>query len=113
MIISGGLNVYPKEIEDVIHAHPGVREASVVGVPDERWGEKVVAVVVAEDGEIEEEELITHCRAMLAHYKCPRTVMFRAEPLPRSSNSKILKRVVREWAEAEAAAADADSRVAG
>jgi len=95
MIISGGLNVYPAEVEACLHRHPAVFEAAVVGVPDEEWGESVKAVVVVRPGmQLCEEELIEHCRAELASYKKPRSVDFVAD-LPKGSTGKILKRDLR------------------
>ncbi len=76
MVISGGENVYPAEIENVLHEHPAVKEAAVVGVPDERWGEACLAFVVL-DGEATEEELLEHCRGRLARYKVPKGVPLR------------------------------------
>ena len=89
MIISGGENVYPAEIENVLHAHPAVREAAVVGVPDERWGEACVAFVVLAD-DTTEGELLEHCRAALARYKVPKSVRF-VDSLPRNSLGKVVK----------------------
>ena len=95
MIISGGVNVYPKEVEEVLFAHPSVLEAAVIGVPDDNWGEAVTAVVVTRPGcELTEDELLEHCRAALAGYKKPRSVKFLAE-LPRNPSGKILKRELR------------------
>ncbi|MFF5073091.1 class I adenylate-forming enzyme family protein [Micromonospora olivasterospora] len=102
LIISGGLNVYPKEVEDVIHTLPGVVEVAVVGVPDERFGEAPVAIVVA-DGEFDEVEVHRVCEEQLAKYKRPRQVFVRAEALPRNANAKLLKRELRPWAEARIA----------
>ena len=91
LIIRGGYNVYPSEIENVLHAHPAVAEAAVVGVPDERLGEEVMAVVIAQATmELREIELVTWCRERLAAYKCPRIFQFRAE-LPKNSLGKVLK----------------------
>lgn len=98
MIISGGLNIYPKEIEDVIHRIPGVRECAVVGVPHERFGETAVAVVVSDDPGFDPAEVDRACEAQLASYKRPREVIVRSEPLPRNANSKLLKRELRPWA---------------
>ncbi|WP_185995933.1 class I adenylate-forming enzyme family protein [Nocardioides campestrisoli] len=98
MIISGGLNIYPKEIEDVISRIPGVRECAVVGVPHERFGETAVAVVVSEDPDFDPAEVTRACEAQLASYKRPREVIVRPEPLPRNANSKLLKRELRPWA---------------
>jgi acyl-CoA synthetase (AMP-forming)/AMP-acid ligase II len=98
MIISGGLNVYPKEIEDVLHRLPGVAEAAVVGVPDERFGEAPVAVVVTDGIPFSQDAVFTACGEQLASYKRPRAVLTRTDPLPRSANAKLLKRELRVWA---------------
>jgi len=99
MIISGGLNIYPREIEDVIHRVESVREVAVVGVEDEKWGECAVAVIVAEDvSAVEVEEIDTLCRRNLANFKCPRAIYVRTEPLPRNPSGKLLKRDIRPWA---------------
>jgi fatty-acyl-CoA synthase len=91
MYISGGENVYPAEVESVLHEHPAVADAAVVGVPDERWGETGVAFVVLEEGaDAGEEELIAHCRARLAKFKVPREVRF-VDALPRSGMNKVVK----------------------
>jgi fatty-acyl-CoA synthase len=96
MIVSGGLNTYPAEIENVIYSYAGVSQAAVIGVPHEVWGEMVVAVVVPKPGEkIEEEGLKAFCRENLADYKCPKSVIF-AESLPMNTAGKVLKRVLRE-----------------
>jgi acyl-CoA synthetase (AMP-forming)/AMP-acid ligase II len=100
MIVSGAENVYPAEVENVLMRHPAIVDAAVIGVPDERWGETVKAVVVlAEGAEVSEEEIIAHTRADLAHYKSPRSVDVVAE-LPRNPSGKVLKRELREpyWA---------------
>ncbi|WP_214371115.1 class I adenylate-forming enzyme family protein [Pseudonocardia sp. H11422] len=94
VIISGGFNVYPREVEDCLLGHPAVREAAVVGVPDERWGEVVQAVVSTREP-VEAEELMGWARDRLAGYKRPRAVIFR-DDLPKSSAGKILRRAVRE-----------------
>lgn len=102
MIISGGENVYSAEVENALYTHPGVLEAAVIGVPDERWGERVHAVVVPRPGAgPTAEELIAHCRARLGGYKVPKGVDFRSEPLPKSGAGKILKRDIRApyWAD--------------
>ncbi len=97
MIVSGGENVYCTEVEDAIYTHPSVLEAAVIGVPDERWGEAVHAVVVLRDGaEASEADLIEHCRGLIATYKMPKSVTFSTEALPKSGPGKILKRVLRE-----------------
>jgi long-chain acyl-CoA synthetase len=116
MIISGGENVYCTEVEDVLYTHPLVLEATVFGVPHERWGEAVHAVVVPRpeaalgdetSGSVADqlaEELIEHCRTRIAGYKAPRSVEFRHEPLPKSGPGKILKRALRDrfWRDAPA-----------
>ena len=95
MVISGGENVYPAEIEDVLHDHPAVLEAAVVGVPDERWGEACAAfVVLREDASATEDALLEHCRSRLARFKVPKTLSFVAT-LPRSSMGKVLKDELR------------------
>ncbi|MCU1677381.1 MAG: Long-chain-fatty-acid--CoA ligase FadD13 [Frankiales bacterium] len=96
MIISGGLNIYPKEIEEVIYRLPGVLEAAVVGVPDDRWGETAVAVVVGTD--LDTAAIADACKEQLASYKRPRAVLVRDEPLPRNPTGKVLKRELRPWA---------------
>ncbi len=101
MIVTGGENVYCTEVEDVLYAHAGVLEATVFGIPDDRWGEAVHAVVVPRDGtEVTEAELIAHCRATIAGYKTPKSIALQAEPLPKSGPGKVLKRLLREsyWA---------------
>ena len=96
MIISGGENIYPAEIEEVLYTHPGILEAAVIGVPDETWGETVKAVVVPKPGaQLTAEEVIAHCTRHLASYKKPRIVEF-VEVLPRNAAGKVLKRVLRE-----------------
>ncbi len=97
MIVSGGENVYCTEVENAIYTHPSVLEAAVIGVPDERWGESVHAVIVLRDNaETSESEIVEHCRALVAAYKVPKSVTFSTEPLPKSGPGKILKRVLRE-----------------
>jgi long-chain acyl-CoA synthetase len=91
LIIRGGYNVYPSEIENVLHAHPAVAEAAVVGIPDERLGEEVMAVVIRRPAmDLLEPELRAYCRERLAAYKCPRVFQFRSE-LPKNSLGKVLK----------------------
>jgi fatty-acyl-CoA synthase len=99
MIISGGVNIYPQEAENVLAGHPAVADVAVIGVPDPEMGEAVRAVVQPTDPAAAapelEAELLAHCRAELASYKCPRQVDFVAE-LPRDPNGKLYKRVLRE-----------------
>jgi long-chain acyl-CoA synthetase len=99
MVVSGGENIYPAEVENVLFAHPGVADVAVIGVPSERWGETVKAVVVRKpspDGEaVTADELIAFSRARLAHFKCPTSVDF-VEVLPRNPSGKVLKRQLRE-----------------
>jgi long-chain acyl-CoA synthetase len=95
LIIRGGYNVYPREVEEVLYAHPAVAEAAVIGRADDRLGEEVVAVVAPKAGcTIDVDELIAHCRERLALYKCPREVRVLAS-LPKSDTGKLLKRELR------------------
>ncbi|WP_304309154.1 long-chain fatty acid--CoA ligase [Pseudacidovorax intermedius] len=95
MIISGGENIYSREVENAVHAHPAVRECAVIGIPDEKWGEAVLAVVALKAGHaVTEQELIDHCHTLIANYKCPRRVAF-CEALPLSGAGKIMKNVLR------------------
>ena len=96
MIISGGENVYPAEIELTLASHPAVADIAVIGVPDDKWGETIKACVVLRPGaSATGPELIRYVRDRLAHYKCPTSIDFLAV-LPRTSNGKLLKRVLRE-----------------
>jgi acyl-CoA synthetase (AMP-forming)/AMP-acid ligase II len=95
MIISGGFNIYPKEIEEVIYQYPGVSEVAVIGVPDDLWGESAKAIVVPKEGaSLTEEGIIEFCRQHLASYKKPKSVDFIKE-LPKNNNGKILKRELK------------------
>jgi acyl-CoA synthetase (AMP-forming)/AMP-acid ligase II len=96
VIISGGENVYPSEVEEVLATLPGLASAALVGVPDRHWGEMVAAAVVA-DGNLPltEQQVIDYCRERLAGYKCPRRVVFVGE-LPRNATGKIVRRGVRD-----------------
>lgn len=97
MIISGGENVYPSEIESLIGGHPKVKDVAVIGVPDEKWGERVHAVIVPRDGETPAaDEIIEWCRTRIAGHKRPRSVTFlREDEMPRTATGKILHRVLR------------------
>jgi acyl-CoA synthetase (AMP-forming)/AMP-acid ligase II len=96
LIITGGNNVYPREVEEIIVQHPAVATAVVVGIPHEYWGEAVHAVVVLQPGHAaSEEEIIQHCGCSLAGYKKPKSVEFVTE-LPVSGYGKVLRREVRE-----------------
>jgi acyl-CoA synthetase (AMP-forming)/AMP-acid ligase II len=98
MIISGGVNIYPQEAENVLAGHPAVADVAVIGVPDAEMGEAVKAVVQPVDGAAGPEleaELLAHCRDELATYKCPRSVDF-VDALPRDPNGKLYKRLLRE-----------------
>jgi acyl-CoA synthetase (AMP-forming)/AMP-acid ligase II len=100
MIVSGGENVYPRVVEDVLSGHSAIAEAAVIGVPDERWGETVKAVVVLQPGAgATEAEIIAFCRGKLGGFERPRSVDF-VDALPRTPTGKVLKRVLREpyWA---------------
>ena len=103
MIVTGGENVYPAEVENALFAHPAVADAAVIGVPDERWGEAVKAVVVLKpDATATEAELVAHARNLIAGYKVPRSVTF-ADVLPRNASGKILKHELRApyWADTD------------
>ena len=96
LIVSGGENVYPREIEDAITNHPGVTESAVIGVPDEKWGETVKAIVVkTQDVTLTADDVIDHCREQLAGFKVPRSVDF-VDSLPRNATGKVLKTELRE-----------------
>lgn len=103
MIVSGGFNIFPFEIESVLMSHPAVQDCAVIGVPDEKWGEVGQAVVVVKPGaEITEAEILRHCSENLARYKVPKSVRF-VQALPRNATGKVLKRVLRDDAAAEPA----------
>jgi long-chain acyl-CoA synthetase len=95
MIVTGGENVYCSEVENALFTHPAVLEATVFGVPDERWGEAVHAVVVPREP-VEPQELLAHCRERIAAYKLPKRIELREQPLPKSGAGKVLKRELRE-----------------
>jgi fatty-acyl-CoA synthase len=105
MIISGGENVYPREVEDVLYEHPGVLDAAVLGEPHEKWGEQVTAVIVKKDPSLSEDDLEAFCRSSdkLADYKRPRRFIF-MEALPRNASGKIQKFLLRQQYTAKSAA---------
>jgi len=100
VIISGGENVSSIEVEDALMSHPAVREAAVIGIPDDKWGELVTALVVTGDCGATAEDLIAHCRKTLAGFKCPKRVEF-VTTLPRTTTGKLQKFKLREqfWAD--------------
>lgn len=96
MICSGGVNIYPMDIEEVLHGHPQVHESAVIGIPDDKWGESVLAMVVLKPGEsMTEEEVIRYCKENMAGYQTPKSVKF-IDALPRNPSGKVLKRELRE-----------------
>jgi long-chain acyl-CoA synthetase len=95
MVVTGGENVYCTEVEEALYTHPAVLEAAVFGVPDDRWGEAVHAVVVPRS-EVSAEELVAHCHARIAGYKVPKRIDLTQAPLPKSGAGKVLKRELRE-----------------
>jgi acyl-CoA synthetase (AMP-forming)/AMP-acid ligase II len=101
MIVTGGENVYSVEVENAIASHPAVEQVAVIGIPSEKWGEAVHAVIVVRDGAtLTETEVIDHARERIAGYKVPKSVEFRTVPLPLSGAMKVLKRELRDpyWA---------------
>ena len=95
MIISGGENIYPAEVESVLQSHPKILEAAVVGRPHEKWGESPLAFVVKKESDIDTDAIFAYCKSKLAPYKCPRDILF-IDTLPRNPSGKILKRVLRD-----------------
>jgi acyl-CoA synthetase (AMP-forming)/AMP-acid ligase II len=95
MIISGGENIYPAEIENALQAHPGISEAAVIGQPSERWGESPFAVVVRTDADLSEADVLRFCGEHVARFKLPKAVTF-VDEIPRNPSGKILKRILRE-----------------
>ena len=97
MIISGGENVYSTEVENAMYQHPEVAQCAVIGVPDDKWGERVHAIVVPRPGtQPDPADLMAHCRQLIADYKCPRSISFREEALPLSGAGKVLKTELRK-----------------
>jgi long-chain acyl-CoA synthetase len=96
MIITGGENVYPREVEEVLYCHPAVMEAAVIGIPDDKWVERVHAVITLKKGKSpSEDDVINFCKERLARYKAPRSVEF-VDTLPKNPQGKILKRELRD-----------------
>jgi len=96
MVISGGVNIYPREIEEVLFAHPEVRDAAVIGVPDEKWGESLKAFVVKpDDSSLDEDALIEFCEGRISRMKTPRQVEF-IDVIPRNATGKVLKTDLRQ-----------------
>jgi acyl-CoA synthetase (AMP-forming)/AMP-acid ligase II len=106
MIISGGENVYPSEVESILGAHPAIKDVAVIGVPHDKWGEAVEAVVVLHEGQdCGEQEILQWCRSRMAGYKRPQAIRFVAEAeMPRTATGKILHRVLRDRLAAQAGA---------
>lgn len=103
MIVSGGENIYPAEVENALHHHPAVRDCAVIGVPDARWGEAVKAIVVTRAGEsVSADDLIAFARTQIAGFKCPKSIDF-VDELPRNPSGKVLKKELRKlyWQEGE------------
>ncbi|WP_158968744.1 long-chain-fatty-acid--CoA ligase [Chachezhania sediminis] len=97
MIISGGENVYSTEVENALGRHPAVATSAVIGIPSEKWGEEVHAIVILKQGaQTSTEELIAHCHTLIAGYKCPRSITYRTEPFPLSGANKVLKTELRK-----------------
>ena len=96
MIVSGGENVYPAEVENALFNHPAIGDVAVIGVPDDKWGEAVKAVVVLKPGaEATEDEIISYSRTKIAGYKIPKSIDF-TDVLPRNPTGKLLKRELRK-----------------
>ncbi|QQK80303.1 AMP-binding protein [Salicibibacter cibi] len=95
MVISGGVNIFPEEIEEVLYKHPDIKEATVIGVPDEKWGESLKAFIVPRNNDLKEDAVIDFVKQHLASYKKPKTVNF-VNGLPRNASGKILKRELRQ-----------------
>ena len=96
MVISGGVNIYPREVEEVLFAHPAIADVAVIGVPDETWGERLKAFVVARDASFTIDTLTVHCTGQIAGYKIPREMAL-VDALPRNANGKVLKTELRTW----------------
>ena len=96
MIVTGGENVFSAEVESALQRHPEVAECAVIGIPSDKWGEQVHAIVRrAADSTIDESTLVAHCATLIARFKCPKSIDFRTEPLPLSAVGKVLKADLR------------------
>jgi long-chain acyl-CoA synthetase len=97
MVVTGGENVFTTEVENALISHAAVRDAAVIGIPHEQWGEAVHAIVILQPGSAATaEELLVHCRQRIADYKLPKSIAFREEPLPLSGAGKVLKTELRK-----------------
>jgi acyl-CoA synthetase (AMP-forming)/AMP-acid ligase II len=96
MVITGGVNVYPREVEELLFGHPAVSDVAVIGVPDEKWGERLRAFIVPNDGQtIDADSIASFCDGKLASYKVPKDVAV-IDALPRNANGKVLKTELRK-----------------
>ena len=97
MVVTGGENVFTTEVENAVISHPAVQDVAVIGVPHPEWGEAVHAIVITHPGQaVSEDELLAHCRELIAGYKLPKGITFRDEPLPLSGAGKVLKTELRK-----------------
>ena len=96
MVISGGINIYPREIEEVLFKHPAIADVAITGIPDDKWGELIKAFVVRQPGgELSEQDVIDFCKDKIADFKIPKSVDF-LDVLPRNVGGKVLKRELRD-----------------
>ena len=96
MIVSGGENIYPAEVENALMSNPDIIDAAVIGIPDEKWGESVKGFVVLKDGaKLSEVDIISYTKTQIAGYKCPKSINF-IDMLPRNPSGKVLRRELRE-----------------
>jgi fatty-acyl-CoA synthase len=95
MIVSGGENVYPAEVENVLMQHPAVADGAVIGVPDERWGETPAVIAVTDGRPLDGRAVLDRCEGVLADFKLPRYLVVRDQPLPRNMSNKVLKAELR------------------
>jgi acyl-CoA synthetase (AMP-forming)/AMP-acid ligase II len=96
MVISGGVNIYPREIEDVLYNHPNIEDVAVIGVPDEKWGESLKAFIVANNpDELQSEEVLSFCEQNISKIKIPKIIEF-IDTIPRNANGKVLKTALKK-----------------